>query len=346
MGREGGGDGRAGSDSGETAGGGEDDRFEEELNADVSSGGAERPTEADLGLSFEHRDDHDVGDPDATDENGDAADPDVTGRALRPIERIRTEVEELSAHGLHRRVPVPPSGDEVARLAATMNRMLARLQTASIRQQEFVADASHELRNPLASIRNTLEVSVAHPTATDWPDVATSVLCETGRIQHIVDDLLLLARLDEATPPPHQPVDLGLLAHTEVGRITGVTIHAHIADGLLVAGRPDELASVLRNLLDNAARHARTTVAVTAAAHNHTVVITIDDDGPGIPPDERPRIFQRFTRLDHSRTRTNGGVGLGLAIVDRITRRHGGTVTIDDSPSSGARFTVTLPAAP
>lgn len=268
----------------------------------------------------------------------------VTGRTLQPIEQMRHEVDDLSAQDLGRRVPVPETDDEVARLATTMNRMLGRLQSASKRQHEFVSDASHELRNPLASIRNALEVSLTHPEITDWPDIAGSILRETTRVEGIVDNLLLLARLDEDDTPGSQAIDIGLLARDEAARVTGLTVTTDIARGLHVTGRQHELGSLLRNLLDNAARHARANIALSATAQDATVVVTVEDDGPGIPVEERDRVFERFTRLDEARSRTNGGVGLGLAIVDQIARRHRGTVSIDDSPTGGARFTVALPA--
>jgi signal transduction histidine kinase len=247
---------------------------------------------------------------------------------------------------LNRRVPVPSSGDEVARLAETMNGMLARLEASSARQQEFVSDASHELRSPVSSIRFELEVALAHPAAKDWRDVATTALRETGRIEHLIDDLLLLARLDEGAAPAATAVDITGLAHDVTAHVRDVTVDVDVADGLLVTGRDSELASVLRNLVDNAARHASSTLAVTAAADNGTVVIAVDDDGPGIPLTDRERIFQRFTRLEQSRSRTSGGVGLGLAVVDRVVRHHNGSVAVSDSPLGGARFEVTLPTAP
>jgi signal transduction histidine kinase len=270
----------------------------------------------------------------------------ATGRTLRPIEVIRAEVEALSSLTLERRLLVPPSGDEVARLAETMNRMLARLEAAAVRQREFVSDASHELRSPVASIRAGLEVALIHPAASSWQEVAGGVLSETGRLERIIDDLLLLARLDEGARPPATVVDVGCLTRELVTRVAGVAVEVDIADGLLVRGRDDVLASVIRNLLDNAARHATSAVAVTAAARGTTVVVTVDDDGPGIPPADRQRVFQRFTRLDQPRSRADGGVGLGLAVVERVVSHHHGSVTIGDSPTGGARFEVVLPAAP
>ena len=272
----------------------------------------------------------------------------ATGRTLRPIETIRTEVEALSSQTLDQRLAVPATGDEVARLAETMNGLLARLEAASLRQQEFVSDASHELRSPVASIRTELEVALAHPAANTWTEVATGVLSETGRLERIIDDLLLLARVDEDAEPAATIVDIGCVARQIVDRVdglNGVSVEARIADGLLVRGSGDALTSVIRNLGDNAARHASSTIAMTVAAGDGTVVITVDDDGPGIPPGDRERVFQRFTRLDHPRSRADGGVGLGLAVVDRVVRHHQGTVTAGEAPLGGARFEVVLPAA-
>jgi signal transduction histidine kinase len=266
-------------------------------------------------------------------------------RTLRPIEQIRTNVEQLSSHTLDRRVPVPGTDDEVARLADTMNSMLARLEAASARQREFVSDASHELRSPVASIRAELEVALAHPTASSLQEVATGVLNETGRIERLVDDLLLLARIDEGTAPASETVDVGRLTRQAAALVVDVSVDVNVADGLLVTGNESELASVLRNLLHNAARHAVSSVAVAAAACDGTVVITVDDDGPGIPPAERQRVFQRFARLEHARSRVDGGVGLGLAVVDRVVRHHDGSVSVTDSPAGGARFNVILPRA-
>jgi signal transduction histidine kinase len=267
-------------------------------------------------------------------------------RTLQPIEQIRTQVEQLSSHTLDQRVAVPATEDEVARLAETMNRMLARLEAASARQREFVSDASHELRSPVAAIRAELEVALAHPAASSLQRVATGVLNETGRIERIIEDLLLLARLDEGAAPGADTVDVGRATRDAAARVVGVTVDVDVADGLLVRGSDNELASVLHNLLDNAARHAKSRVAVAATAHNGTVVITVDDDGPGIRAADRQRVFQRFTRLEHARSRTDGGVGLGLAVVDRVVRHHDGSVAVTDSPAGGARFEVVLPGAP
>jgi signal transduction histidine kinase len=270
----------------------------------------------------------------------------ATGRMLRPIERIRAEVDDMSSQTLDRRVPEPDTEDEVARLAQTMNRMLTRLEKSHARQREFVSDASHELRSPVTAMRAELEVALAHPSASNWRDVATGVLEETARIERLVDDMLLLAQLDEGAEAPAQLVDIGSIVHKAVGHIPDVELRVDIADGLMVRGRENELASVVRNLLDNAVRHATSSVVVTATAVMGKVVITVDDNGPGVPQAQRERVFQRFTRLDEARSRGGGGVGLGLAVVDRVVRHHDGSVAIEDSPDGGARFKVLLPGAP
>jgi signal transduction histidine kinase len=266
----------------------------------------------------------------------------ATGRTLRPIERIRAEVDDLSSQTLDRRVPVPDTGDEVAHLAHTMNHMLGRLETASTRQREFISDASHELRSPVASIRIELEVALAHPAVSNWPEVAAAALSETERLERLVEDLILLARLDEERILAAETVDIRRLVQRQAERVSAAVTVEH-GDALVVTGREADLDSVLRNLLDNAARHATSEVAVTATVRDGMVVITVDDDGPGIRPADRERVFSRFTRLEHARSR--GGVGLGLAIVDRVVQRQGGTLTVGDTPKGGARFEVTLPAA-
>ncbi len=268
------------------------------------------------------------------------------GRTMRPIERIRTEVEELSSQTLDRRVPVPDSGDEVARLAETMNGMLARLESAAVRQREFVSDASHELRSPVAAIRTELEVALAHPSAGDWRDVAAGVLSETDRLERIVDGLLQLARLDESAAPRAGVTEVARTAHEAAARLRGVGVTVDVPFDLQVAATEGQLASLLSNLLENAARHAASRVAVAACAvPEGQVVITVDDDGPGIPEADRERVFARFTRLDAARGREDGGVGLGLAVVERLTHHLGGAVTVERSPLGGARFAVILPQA-
>jgi signal transduction histidine kinase len=270
----------------------------------------------------------------------------VVGRSLRPVARIRTEVDDITAERLDRRVAVPRSGDEIAALAATMNRMLDRLDAAAAAQRRFVSDASHELRSPLATIRQHAELAQAHPAVTSVHELADIVHDEGLRMQELVDALLLLARLDERPVPRREPIDLDDLALAEVARLraAGIDVDASGIGPARVAGDPRLLGQLVRNLVDNAARHARTRVAVAVAASHGTVLLVVDDDGDGIPAADRSRVFERFVRRDDARARDAGGSGLGLAIVRGVADAHGGQVAVGDSPLGGARFTVTIPA--
>jgi signal transduction histidine kinase len=273
----------------------------------------------------------------------------VVGRALRPVESIRAEVDGISTTELHRRVQVPPSGDEISRLAATMNSMLDRLQRGRDRQRRFVSDAAHELRSPVASIRQHAELALAHPGAVPPDEMARTVLDDDLRLQRLVEDLLLLARMDERTeevPPQHVDLDDVVLAEIERIRQTdGTVIDARRLSGGRVGGDPKRLGRLVGNLLENASRHARSAVAVSLSEEGDEVVLVVDDDGPGIPSEYRARIFERFVRLDEARDRDSGGAGLGLAIVAEVAAVHGGTSRAMESPLGGARFEVRLPRA-
>jgi signal transduction histidine kinase len=277
----------------------------------------------------------------------------VVGRALAPVEAIRREVDEISAAQLHRRVPDPPGSDEIARLATTMNRMLGRLERAHDQQRRFISDASHELRSPVASIRQHAEVALAHPDRTSTMELAATVLAEDLRIQRLIEDLLLLAQADEHTLQlRRRPVDLDDLVFDEARHLRSAT-DLQIDTAAVSAGRIDGdvagLRRVLRNLGDNAARHASTRVWF-ALGHQQdgAVVLGVDDDGPGIPVADRQRVLRRFVRLDDGRSRDAGGSGLGLAIVAELVAAHGGTIVIGDSPFGGARLQLRFPgvAAP
>ncbi len=274
----------------------------------------------------------------------------VVDRALAPVDAIRAEVEAISGKELHRRVPEPRGGDEIARLAATMNRMLARLEEAQFRQRRFVSDASHELRSPVASIRQHAEVAQSHPEGSTVGELADVVLEEDGRLQRIVEDLLLLTRIDEGTLELRRaPVDLDDLVFEEAARLRGAT-DLRIDVGGVSAGRVsgdrDKLERLVRNLSDNAARHARSAISLSLRDGGSEVVLAIDDDGSGIAAAQRERIFDRFVRLDDARDRDSGGSGLGLAIVLEIAAFHRGTVRVLDSVLGGARFEVRLPGLP
>lgn len=273
----------------------------------------------------------------------------VTGRALRPVEVIRAEVDTISSSSLDQRVSEPKARDEVGRLARTMNHMLDRLQDSSERQQQFVSDASHELRSPVAAMRATGEVALAHPEQADWPTVVRRMLMEDDRMEQIVTDLLDLAR-GEQPELPDTIVDLDDIALDEAqrARTSGIRVESSRISAGRVRGSREQLVRVVRNLLDNATRHATSAVRVTLLSDATSVTLTVEDDGDGIAPEDRERVFERFTRLDEGRARDAGGLGLGLAMVRSIAERHGGTVTAADPVDpgfGGARLVVTLPAA-
>jgi signal transduction histidine kinase len=271
------------------------------------------------------------------------------GRALRPVEAIRAEAAAITGSTIHRRVPEPDTDDEVGRLARTMNAMLARLELSSQRQRQFVSDASHELRSPLASIRTNLEVALRRGKGADWPEVAQRALAEDLRMEDTVSELLDLARLDEmegkGSLEALPEIDLEELVLDETLRAQPVPIDTARVSAGRVRGRREQLSRLVRNLLGNAGRHARSEVDVSLQSIDGTVELRIDDDGPGIAPEDRDRVFERFTRLDDGRARDAGGLGIGLAIVKAIAEQHGGTVEVQDAPLGGARFLVRLPAA-
>jgi signal transduction histidine kinase len=270
----------------------------------------------------------------------------AVGRALAPVEAIRREVDEISAAQLHRRVPQPKADDEIGRLAATMNRMLERLESARNSQRRFVSDASHELRSPITTIRQHAEVALAHPDRVTAAELAEVVLAEQQRMHRLVEDLLLLARVDEHVPLTRAAVDLDDLAFEEGHRLRSTTSKRVDTSGVKavrVQGDADALRRMVRNAGENAVRHASSRVDVTLVERGEEVVLTIDDDGPGIPANERARVLERFVRLDEARSRDEGGSGLGLSIVDEVVRAHGGSMSIEQSPLGGARIVITLP---
>ena len=273
----------------------------------------------------------------------------LVGRTLQPVEQIRREVAEISLDRLDRRVPHPETGDEIDRLASTMNAMLDRLESSNDRLQRFVADASHELRSPLSRIRSTVEVDLStsdrHLEAT-----CRSVLEETVAIQQMVDDLLFLARHDDPhTLPRHRPVDLDVVIDAEVERLreeSGTSVDMTGVSAGPVDADPLQMARLVRNLLNNAARHSRDRVTIGLTEDDGVVRLVVDDDGDGVSDADRERIFDRFTRLDEARAASTGGTGLGLAIARDIAVAHGGTISYQTAPGGGARFAVELPGRP
>jgi len=272
----------------------------------------------------------------------------VVGWALRPVDRIRRAVTGITSAGLSRRVPEPGTSDEIEHLAKTMNDMLTRLDDSARRQQRFVADASHELRSPLAAIRTTLEVGLAHPDQAPWPVIADRAVQQAGRLEDLIQQLLLLAKADERLlAAERQPVDLGqLLCDIRASLLPHrVDLDLDLGPGVVTDGNPDHLERLFRNVIENALRFARARVVVRAAGSATAVRVEIVDDGPGIPPAERERIFDRFVRLDSSRERGSGTTGLGLAIANEIAAAHDGHITAADHDGEGARIVITLPRA-
>ena len=274
----------------------------------------------------------------------------VVGRALAPVEQIRREVASITAAQLHRRVPDPPGDDEIGRLARTMNEMLNRLEHAQDRQRRFVADASHELRTPVASIRQHAEVALAHPERSSLRSLAETVLAEGLRMQRLVSDLLVLAASDEHSALlRRRPVDLDDLVFAVAGDLRAsstLRVDTAAVSAGRVTGDGPALRRVLTNLVDNAARHTRSSVGFALTTVDGTVLLIVDDDGPGIPESDRRRVMERFVRIDTARARDAGGSGLGLAIVAQIVHAHHGGIQIGASPPGGTRITIRLPSDP
>lgn len=278
----------------------------------------------------------------------------AVGRALRPVEAIRAEFAEITSHDLHRRVPDPQSGDEVSRLASTMNQTLHQLQRAVLRLRTFTADASHELRSPLTTLLMRLELAVSRPDHTDWPDMARESLRDAEQLQEIVEDLLLLARLDAGQVPGRERIAVAdlirqsdLIRHVspELSQTRHLIVENHSPDAE-VLGSHVALSRLLANLVNNAARHASSTVRVRSTHRPGQVTIEVTDDGPGIPEADRRRVFDRFTRLNDARTpdHASGGTGLGLAIAHDIATAHGGVLSAEPPTPGrcGARLVLRL----
>ncbi len=268
-------------------------------------------------------------------------------RALRPVERIRAEVASITSTDTSKRIPVPGTRDEIAHLATTMNDMLQRLDAASTRQRRFIADASHELRSPLASLRAQLESSVHDSTRESWAESLADMSIDHERLEHLVTDLLLLAHHDEGERLFLEPVDLGYLVRREVAnRFPAKGIERTIdAENVLINANPEAMARIVRNLLDNAERHATTRVDVRVMATPEVAELVVSDDGPGVPVQHRRAVFERFVRLDEARSADVGGSGLGLAIVAELVSEHAGTITIRPT-DAGAVFVVQVPRLP
>ncbi len=267
----------------------------------------------------------------------------VVGRALAPVEAMRRAVDRIEATDLSGRVTAAATDDEIARLGETLNRMLARLEESATRQKLFAAAASHELRSPLSAIRTELEVGLAYPDRTDWPQVAGDVLVEVNRLEELSRDLRLLTAARTVPAGALAPVDLAALVGGEIdrrapGRAVAVD---RCLEPVTVSADVDGLTRVVRNLLDNAERHTRSTIEVaTGTDDDGSPWLAVANDGEPVPESERERIFEPFWRLDEARTLDAGGSGLGLAIARSVMVSHGGSLTVDHG---GARFVARFP---
>jgi signal transduction histidine kinase len=276
----------------------------------------------------------------------------VAGRVLRPIGRITSVAREIQATDLSRRIELPGPDDELKQLADTFDAMLARLDAAFAAQRQFTADASHELRNPLAIIRTNVDVALADPHADpdDLRHTITVVKRASDRMARLVDDLLALARRQEPTLE-FEPFDLGV-AVTEASddfvvpaAARNIVLDRAIAPGVVVTGDRDVLKRAVANLLDNAVRlaPAGSRVRLATGSEGDRAWIAVADEGPGIAPEDQPHVFDRFWRADKARSRADGGTGLGLAIVRQIVESHGGQVRLQSKVGLGSSFVIWLP---
>ena len=268
----------------------------------------------------------------------------VVARALAPVDAMRTEVDRIEAADLSGRVQAGSTDDEIAKLGQTLNRMLGRLEDAAARQQLFAAAASHELRSPLSTIRTQLEVGLVYPDRAEWPRVAEDTLIEVARLEELTRDLRMLTRSRSMQAAAAQPVELSEVVAAEVTLRRpkrGIRYNTELAVAEIAAD-PDAVVRVLRNLFDNAERHAVGEIRVVVSRNGDAVTLTVMNDGPMIPSDELERIFEPFMRLDEARSLDAGGSGLGLAIARSIMSALGGSISAVEA-QQGAEFEVTFP---
>ncbi|HEY2311144.1 MAG TPA: ATP-binding protein [Gaiellaceae bacterium] len=273
----------------------------------------------------------------------------LTARALRPVEHLRRRAEAVNP-GEPSRLPVPPAGDEISRLAQTLNEMLARLQAAVEHERRFVADASHELRTPLALLRTELDLALRRPRSREELESALrSAADETQRLSRLAEDLLLIARADQGPLPIRTELvaaeDLLADAATRfASRATSLGREVRVIEtGLHVEADPLRVGQALVNLVDNALTHGAGAVELRAEERGAFVELHVSDDGSGFPPEFRNRAFDRFSRADEARSR--GGSGLGLSIVELVAGAHGGSAGLGDPASGGADVWISLPLA-
>lgn len=269
----------------------------------------------------------------------------IAGRALRPVGEMTAEVDEITSGSLSRRVAEPSTGDEIGVLARTMNSMLGRLETSDLRRRQFVSDASHELRTPVAVLRSEAEVAKRAPSSTTIEQLATVVLGESKRLEGLVEDLLSLARGDEdRMVRAVEAIDIDEIVLAEARRTRRVAVGMRGVSAGRIVGHENDVQRSIKHLLDNAARHANESVEVGVQTNDDVVTMWVEDDGPGVPEDDRQRVFERFIRLDDARSRDAGGSGLGLAVVKETVEKMDGTIAISDSELGGARVTMEFPA--
>lgn len=270
----------------------------------------------------------------------------TVGRTLSPVASIQRQVNAITGDRLGDRVPVPTTSDEIADLATTMNAMLDRIDHAQERQKSFVEDASHELRSPLTRLRTSLEVDLA-TTDRDLNLTGHELIGDLDDLQAIVNDLLFLARTGQQPTTDHRAVDLDAVIDRvvhQLGQHSDIDIDTKNVDPIELIGNETHLSRLMTNLVSNALRHAETNIWISATeqAGTGTVTVAVEDDGPGIAPQDRTRVFERFTRLDQSRAATTGGSGLGLAIAAQVAETHNGAIAVTAARTGGARFLVTL----
>ncbi len=270
------------------------------------------------------------------------------GRALKPVDAMCAEVDDIEASSLERRLSAPATDDEIGKLAKTLNHLLDRLDADARRQRQFAADASHELRSPLAAARTQLEVGLAYPDRADWHGIASDALIEIDRLERLSRELLEFARADAQDHIVRMdPVDLIELTHRIIAShpagSTPITWQEP-DEPVWVRGDDDLLTRMLRNLISNAERHAHSRVDVEVCGDVDQAWVRVVNDGPAISDNDRERIFEAFTRLDAARARDAGGAGLGLTISRKIALKHGGDLRADPR-ADGASFTLWLPAA-
>lgn len=273
----------------------------------------------------------------------------LAGRALKPVDTMRSEVDMIGGEIAGRRIDEPRSDDEVARLASTLNRMLERVDTVQQSQKRFVADASHELRTPLTAFRAGLEATIGSSRDEELTGMMRDSLSDVDRMELLIEELLAEAAETAASdtgPPEPAQVDLDDIVLEEVSATrtgTDTVIDVSGVSGAQVSGMASQLRRAVRNLLNNAVRHAESKVSMTLEESEHVIRLVIENDGPSIPPAERERIFERFVRLDEARSSGQAGSGLGLTITRRIVGAHGGRVFAAPEFAGGARFVVELP---